>query len=205
MSHSSSELTVLNHTAMKPMHFLSSILLITVISLCSCLKDPCEGTSCQNGGVCMDGSCNCPVGYTGSNCGQQVTPLKMKVTAISVTRFPGLNDGLSWDPTDGPDIYFKMSEEVYPLAQPEYLVENADPSTIYAFTFVPFDLRFVTAPYKMELFDYDGVGIPSQKMGELFFTPYASSNGFPTTIILDDGGSIAFKMEVEYIFPDKME
>jgi hypothetical protein len=112
---------------------------------------------------------------------------------------------MTWDEMDGPDIYFKMSEEVYPLTQPEYLVENADAAVDYTFIIVPFDLRYVTSPYKMELFDYEGVGMQAQKMGELRFTPYASDNGFPTTIILDDGGAIAFRMEVEYIFPKEMD
>jgi len=190
---------------MKPIKIFSSILFITVASLFSCLKDPCDGTSCLHGGYCMDGSCNCPAGYTGEHCQDQVTPIKMKVQAITVTRFPGLNDGLPWDANDGPDIYFKMSEPDYPLAQPEYLVENADPSIDYSFSFVPFDLRFVTATYKMELFDYEGVGIPSQKMGELLFTPYSATSGFPTTLVLDDGGSIAFKLVVEYVFPTEMD
>ncbi|HXR81062.1 MAG TPA: hypothetical protein VN763_09100, partial [Saprospiraceae bacterium] len=115
---------------------------------------------------------------------------------MTITRFPATHQGMSWDEMDGPDIFYKMSEEVYPLSQPEYLVENADAASDYTFTIVPFDLRYVASPYKMELFDYEGVGIPSQKMGELFFTPYASDNGFPTTIVLDDGGPIAFSIDV---------
>lgn len=33
-----------------------------------CQQDPCEGVSCQNGGTCMDGSCACPEGFSGSLC-----------------------------------------------------------------------------------------------------------------------------------------
>ncbi len=28
----------------------------------------CEGVTCQNGGTCVNGSCNCPAGYYGSRC-----------------------------------------------------------------------------------------------------------------------------------------
>lgn len=35
-------------------------------------EDPCEGVTCLNGGTCADGSCDCPAGYTGSNCGTEV-------------------------------------------------------------------------------------------------------------------------------------
>jgi len=30
--------------------------------------NPCESVTCQNGGTCIDGSCYCPSGYTGTNC-----------------------------------------------------------------------------------------------------------------------------------------
>jgi hypothetical protein len=189
---------------MKPRLASAIILLFSVIGFLSCIKDPCESNFCNHGGVCMDGSCDCPDGYAGSHCVDQVQPLKMSVTAITMTRFPSTNEGTPWDSNDGPDIYFKMSEEVYPLAQPEYLVENAEPLKSYTFFIHPFDLRYVTSPYKMEMFDFDGVNTDPQKMGELFFTPYADHNGFPQTLILDDGGMIAFTVEVQYIFPDKM-
>lgn len=189
---------------MRPRLASGCILLFSLIGFFSCIKDPCDGNLCNHEGVCVDGSCDCPQGYTGAHCDHQEEPSKMRVTAITMTKFPSTNEGMSWDATDGPDIYFKMSEEVYPLAQPEYLVENAEPLKSYTFVIHPFDLRFVTTPYKMELFDYDGVGVPSQKMGEFFFTPYTSDNGFPTTLILEDGSTMSFTVEVKYIFPDEM-
>jgi hypothetical protein len=190
---------------MRPIQILSAVILLSGLSFLSCNRDNCEGNYCDHGGICKDGNCDCPTGYIGPHCTDQVTPLKMKVKAVTVTRFPATNDGMSWDPTDGPDIFFKMSEEVYPLAQPEHLIENADAAIDYTFNIVSFDLRYVTSPYKMELFDYEGVGIPAQKMGEMFFTPYSTNNGFPTTLILDDGGSIAFTIEVQYFFPEEMD
>jgi len=189
---------------MKPRLASGIILLLSILGFMSCMKDQCDGNYCDHGGVCMDGSCNCADGYTGKHCEDQVTPLKLQVNSITITRFPSTNEGMSWDPTDGPDIYFKMSEEIYPLAQPEYLVENAEPLKSYTFVIHPFDLRYPTSPYKMELFDYEGVGIPSQKMGELYFTPYADNNGFPQTLTLEDGSMISFTMGVTYVFPEEM-
>ena len=31
-------------------------------------NDECEGVTCNNGGVCDDGTCQCDEGYTGSSC-----------------------------------------------------------------------------------------------------------------------------------------
>ena len=41
--------------------------LLTVLLLFSC-ADPCEGVSCLNGGLCIEGSCLCPDYYEGKNC-----------------------------------------------------------------------------------------------------------------------------------------
>jgi len=35
-------------------------------------NDPCAGVTCLNGGTCIDGSCLCPNGYTGDDCGTVV-------------------------------------------------------------------------------------------------------------------------------------
>ena len=34
----------------------------------SCKKDPCNGVTCSNGGVCSGGNCKCPTGYSGDKC-----------------------------------------------------------------------------------------------------------------------------------------
>jgi hypothetical protein len=50
----------------------------------SCNQDKCKDTVCNNGGTCneTDGSCNCPVGYEGSNC-----------ETLSRTKFLGVFSG----------------------------------------------------------------------------------------------------------------
>jgi hypothetical protein len=37
-----------------------------------CKKDPCKDVTCQNGGVCNDGTCQCATGYQGTNCETEV-------------------------------------------------------------------------------------------------------------------------------------
>jgi hypothetical protein len=40
---------------------------ITLMSMSGC-KDPCKDTKCINGGECVEGTCVCPPGYSGTNC-----------------------------------------------------------------------------------------------------------------------------------------
>lgn len=34
----------------------------------ACVKDPCLDLTCQNGGSCSDGFCQCPTGFEGAEC-----------------------------------------------------------------------------------------------------------------------------------------
>lgn len=36
--------------------------------------DPCDNVTCLNGGVCVNGACDCPPQYFGANCEQKVDP-----------------------------------------------------------------------------------------------------------------------------------
>jgi hypothetical protein len=40
----------------------------TMVLFSSCEQDPCAELNCQNGGVCSDGFCRCPIGFEGSEC-----------------------------------------------------------------------------------------------------------------------------------------
>src|SRR6267154_1017735 len=46
--------------------FVTIFSLLLVVSACK--KDSCRNNLCENGGVCIDGSCNCPTGYSGVHC-----------------------------------------------------------------------------------------------------------------------------------------
>lgn len=43
------------------------VMLLTIGTIQSC-KDGCDDVICQNGGNCLDGTCDCPDGYIGTNC-----------------------------------------------------------------------------------------------------------------------------------------
>ena len=75
--------------------------------------DQCQTISCENGGVFINCECDCPDGYTGTNCQTQVTPLSITITKVTLNLFP-LTDsnGNAWDaggdPEARPDVYFKF-------------------------------------------------------------------------------------------------
>ncbi len=45
--------------------FLAFSILFLVLTAC---KDKCEGVTCLNNGICVDGTCYCPEGFSGSDC-----------------------------------------------------------------------------------------------------------------------------------------
>ena len=44
------------------------ILFVGLFLVTSCNEDPCDAVVCYNGGVCINGNCDCPPGFTGSSC-----------------------------------------------------------------------------------------------------------------------------------------
>lgn len=53
-------------TSLKISYLLTLLCVILIID--GCVKDNCNTLVCQHNGVCLDGNCNCPDGYSGANC-----------------------------------------------------------------------------------------------------------------------------------------
>lgn len=47
---------------------LFSCFIATLVMYNACIKDKCGIVVCNNGGVCVDGTCTCPTGYEGVSC-----------------------------------------------------------------------------------------------------------------------------------------
>ena len=185
---------------MKPIQVIYIIAAFVVAGLTSCNERSCENTMCENGGICVDGSCDCPDGYTGKYCHERMTPNTIRITDMAVTRFPGLKEGTSWDALDGPDIYYQMYDGSRLIAQPDLLFENADAMQEYYFYFAFIDMENVTSTYTIRLLDFDGINTKDDFMGEIKFVPFDPTKGTPETIVIDDGGPIAFVMNVKYLY-----
>jgi hypothetical protein len=50
------------------MRFLVSIIIFIILLSLGCKNDPCDNIVCKNGGTCVNGMCDCPVGYNGPDC-----------------------------------------------------------------------------------------------------------------------------------------
>lgn len=173
------------------------------LSFLGCEKDPCEMVVCENDGHCANGECVCPEGFTGADCSQQVTPTMIRISNITVTKFPQTEeDGGGWDLTSGPDIYpaiYTAGDDELWSGQSDFS-QNADATVDYDFEVVPaISLNDPNSQYIIRLHDYDDFD-PDDFMGGISFTPYSSTNGFPTSLHLDAGGAVAFTLEVSYVY-----
>lgn len=187
---------------MKPVAPLLFCIVLMLFSACSKDdSDPCDDKICFNGGVCIDGGCECPVGYSGSDCGTQVVPRSIQITKITVTKFPATEaNGGGWDLTSGPDIFVYLTYNGNVLYNPSTFTQNASSSIQYEY--IPDSPLLLENPqfqYSISLYDYDDFDA-DDFMGGINFIPFSIGNGFPSTVQLDGGGKVAFLLEYSYRF-----
>ena len=65
-----------------------------LFTISSC-TDPCAETICENGGLCDEGICDCPIGFTGESCSQIDTSLIQSLLDGGKTPKTLFDDGFS--------------------------------------------------------------------------------------------------------------
>jgi hypothetical protein len=81
--------------------FLAAAFLVGAPTLItSCKKDPCKDVTCENGGTCDDGKCNCPAGYEGEKCEKKL-PVVSGTWAVThmesvAGKFPVNDNGMTF-------------------------------------------------------------------------------------------------------------
>lgn len=193
---------------------LVSFVSLSLLFLTDCKKkkksetaaDPCANTTCLNGGTCVDGSCSCPTGYSGADCGTQRTPAKITITGIKVTKFPGTkSNGSAWDDiaisssAADPDIYvnFKKDGGSSPLLSSGTVSDVKNTTSYILPNVTPTEITDLVVKYRLELMDEDIGG--DQTMGNITFDLYTSSNRFPTTLVVDNG-TVGFELTLQYTY-----
>lgn len=138
--------------------------------------DKCAGITCYNGGTCTDGICQCPQGYGGTYCENQVTPSHMTISKITVTNF-----NQNGDPDDVlPDIYIKLKNgNTVMYNSPTYYNNATSPGN---YNFIPASPISInpSGTYTVELWDSDTVSDDFLELA--VFSAYTGYSGFPQYI-----------------------
>jgi hypothetical protein len=173
--------------------YVALLALLFALSIgCSKDPDPCSGISCVNSGNCINGSCLCPDQWTGPDCSQEKTPIKMRVGSIKLTTFPPTDDnGGGWDVLDGADVFLVISKGSDILLSTTY-IQNL--TTSHEWT-TNFEFTDPTATYTISVYDYDDFS-DNDFMGGINFTPYRKNLGFPTSYLVNCGNCVvAFELK----------
>jgi len=168
----------------------------------------CETPTCQNGGTVVNCECDCPLGYSGSNCATELTPSRVSIKKAIVKGFPNTNNGSDWDlaitdPEDAlADIYitFQDSNLAVIYDSPTYY-ENvlANGNDFFEFTIMPnIELTNFNAPYLVNIWDYDPAD-EDDFMTSYGFFAYTANTDFPNIItVVSQTNNILVDLEVEY-------
>lgn len=180
--------------------------------------DPCAGIECKNGGACVNGICECPEGYDGADCGNEMVPDNIRITKITYTKIPAKHDdGTNWDAGPLPDAYPGLNVIVYRDVDPNPNVEdwtptwvsktdigtinNADPTQQHVFVpSSPILLSYPEQRYRISLYDEDGINDGDDElMGGITFIPYTPGQGH-TVQIVQENSKVRFILDVTYDF-----
>ena len=198
--------------------FKKIILLGIAIIMFGCSKDdtptstPCVPITCLNGGVSTPNcGCTCPTGYTGNNCGTQITPSKIIITKIRVKKFPNFRtNGSNWDsfalagwerPDIFPVLFNSSGTTVLYLGTPT--ISDSFSYGNDTFDFIPTTPIQITNPtssFILCLYDEDS-STTQEEMGRINLPLYTSTGGFPTTITFGQSTDIVrFELTVSYVW-----
>ena len=147
---------------------------------------------------------NCPKGYYGIDCVDQIDPKLITITKITVTKFPfEASPGISYD-KDGtaPDIFPEL--EFYggnkTIWTSDIHIDN--PSSQCCFDFIPNPAIIVDNPtannglFRFTLYDFDD-GDQKQLINFADFQLYYNSNTFPSELKVDING-LGFTLYLNY-------
>jgi EGF-like domain len=183
---------LLNLTKMKNFLILSSIILI----LSSCKKketpDLCVDVNCSNGGTCVNGTCECPEYYTGTNCTDFKVPLIVTAQSLVLSYVP--EPCQTWDgtvftsgkPPRDADVYIQLYKNgnLYYDTRSIYQTDTDCFGGCYYYNSISFDPAQL---YELRVYDLD-LATQDDLMGNYTFRPwdfmtmYTGDSGYPSTI-----------------------
>jgi len=182
----------------------SLCLLLIAFLIVSCNKEDtssigkCGEVECLNGSTCVDNTCDCPPGLSGSSCETILTPTKILIRKVRLTNFPEKDSfNEDWDLDGLPDVFFQVYKEFDLLYDEEKTYQDAMPTESYDFFPTQLEITEVNRSHRIALFDSD-FQIPDI-LGEIEFIPF-DGKSHPKKLILGIGEKVTFRLELDYDF-----
>ncbi len=101
--------------------FTMSIFTLTIYT--SCTKDKCADITCQHGGTCKSGSCNCPSGYSGTRCETQTCAVNSTAQVQFSNRSASSTYSVVWDGSVMETLAPGVTSEFFTVAAGEHTLE----------------------------------------------------------------------------------
>jgi len=190
---------------------LSLLLFITVSCSSDDSDDACTPIECLNGGIeTVDCGCDCPEGYSGTDCSTQITPSSITILRVNVKKFPMTDEnGDVWDQvavgsSTNPDLQLDIlnanNEFIYSSEALDNRVSSGNcDDTNYFFPAVQLSGEQISSQLTFALYDEDLTDW--ELMGGWQIILYSSNNGFPNPYPIGEcSDNIVFELDLEYNF-----
>ena len=197
---------------MKTQRLFLALFLFFLTSFIGCSSDSpkennCIPITCQNGGVSNSNcGCDCPQGYSGANCSEQITPTKVIIKKFRIKYFSNTkSNGNYWDgilpsQSNYPDIFFILqnsSNTTIHITDTYFQDAVANGTNVYEFTpTTPIIITDVNNSYTINLCDLDN-NSTYEIMHSRVFSVYSTQIGFAPTRTIGDT-NIPFVVEIDF-------